>query len=240
MTLQTFDKRGFTLVEVAIVIFLIAIMSTLAITRFGAIDSVRQKSSLRRFVNTWEFLHAQAKARGESYRLQIDLNLGTYTVRREVPVQGPAVQQVDRLRNFRTKSEQERLAKQDQERLLSLEEEYKEDDARQGDALENVFFQTVFRDPEQNFRLGIPIEFPSLQKEQALAPGVRFRDVTVAGEEVKEGIAAIRFSSTGASEFAVVHFLVEETVMTAVVNPATGKVDLNTGDQEFDWLHGKK
>lgn len=210
-------------------------MSTIAITKFGAIDSFRQKASIRRFINTWEFLHAQARARGESYRLTIDLGRNVYTVRREVPIEGPGSKNVDYLKNFRLKSETERLAKEEEEKQLSLDDEYKEEDARQGDTLENIFLRTVFRDPEQNFRLGLPIEFPSFREEQALSPGVRFRDVAVGGEEVKDGIAAIRFTAAGAGEFATVHFQVEDSVMTAVSNPATGRVDLSPGDLEFEW-----
>ncbi len=57
---------GFTLIEVALVIGLLAIMSTLVASRFGVIDSYRQKNAIRHFIGTWEMLHQQARARGES------------------------------------------------------------------------------------------------------------------------------------------------------------------------------
>lgn len=231
---------GFTLIEIALVIVLLALMSTLAASRFGIIDNVRQKSSISKFVNTWEFLSQQARARGESYRLVVDIPRNTYTVRREVPLESARPKQVDYLKNFRTKSEQERRAREDQEKLATLEEEYKEEEAREGDALENIFYRTVFRDPEGSSRLGIPIEFPSLKDDIRLPDSVHIRDVIVRGEEFRDGTAAIRFTASGANEFAVVHFAVGEGAMTAVMNPATGRVQLNTGDVKYEWTAAKK
>jgi type II secretory pathway pseudopilin PulG len=233
--LPSSTEGGFTLIEIMVVTLLLVFMSGLAVSRFGGIDLFRYKSAVRHFINTWEFLRNQAVARGESYRLIIDLDRQSYTVRREVPLTGTQANTVDHLRGFRTTSELAERAKEDQEKLKSLEEEYKEEDAVQGDALENLFYRTIFRDPDQSVRLGIPLEFPSLKDEQRFPPGVAIRDVVVAGEEINTGLAAIRFSASGASEFAVVHFLAGENIQTAVINPATGRVDLHNGDLKFEW-----
>ncbi|MFN8389565.1 MAG: hypothetical protein U0136_04680 [Bdellovibrionota bacterium] len=234
------DERAFTLVEVIVVVTLLVVMGGLALSRLGGIEVFQYRSAVRHFVNTWEFVRAQAKGRGESYRLLIDLDRQTYTVRREVPLTSNDAKTVDYLREFRTKSELERRAKEQDQKLKTLDEEYQAEDARQGDALETLFYQTIFRDSEQSYRLGVPLEFPSLKDDQRLPRGVRVRDVTIGGDEVTSGIAAIRFSANGASEFAVVHFEVGDTVQTAVANPATGKVSLDKGDLKFEWALGKK
>ncbi len=234
------SESAFTLIELALVIVLLAVMSTLAASRFGIIDNVQRKSAVSKFINTWEFLSQQARARGESYRLIIDITRNVYTVRREVPVDSVRPKNVDHLRNLRLDSEIERRAREEQEKLESLEDEYKEEDVREGDALENIFYRMAFRDPEGNFRLGVPLEFPSMKDEVRLPESVRFRDVSVRGEEVLTGVTAIRFTSTGANEFAVVHLLVGDGVMTALMNPATGKVQLNPGDTKYEWTAAKK
>ena len=229
------NDRGFTFIEVSLVIVLLVLMSVLAASRFGVIDSWQKKSSIRLLINTWEFIASQARFRGESYRLVIDIDRGTYAVRREVPVEGPSARNVDYLKNFRTQSENSRRAKEEQENLASLDEEFKEEDVREGDALESIFYRVIFRDPNANFRLGIPIEFPSLKNEVKLAEGLRFRDISVRGEESQTGTVAIRFTSTGAADFAVIHLASEGGVVTAVMNPATRKVTLTQGDVDYAW-----
>lgn len=233
-------ESGFTLVELALVIALLAIMSTLAASRFGLIDSWRQKTNLRKFLNTWELLSREARSRGESYRLVIDINRNTYTVRREVPVDSVQSHTTDHLKNFRTKSEQARLAKEEQEKLLSTEEEFKEEEAREGDALENIFYRMVFRDPDAGFRLGVPIEFPSMKNDVWLGEELHIRDVEVRGEKFDQGVAAIRFTSFGGNEFSVIHFDLGSGIMTGVMNPATGRVQLLEGDVKYEWTAALK
>lgn len=229
------DDRGFTLIELSLVVVLLVLMSAIAATRFGIIDTWQRKTSIRSFINTWEFIASQARFRGESYRLVIDIDRGTYYVRREIPVEGPTARNVDYLRGFRTQSELERRAKEETRNLQTLEEEYKEEDIREGDALENIFYRAMFRDPNANYRLGVPIEFPSLKDEIRLIQGLRFRDVSIRGEENESGIVAIRFTSTGATDFAVIHLASEGGVMTAVMNPATRKVNLIPDDVDYSW-----
>lgn len=223
------NERAFTLIEVALVIVLLVMMSAFLVSKFDALTTWRQRSSLRKFVNTWEFLYQQAQARGESYRLILDFDRNTYFVRREVPV-ARSQQSVDHLSNLRLESEQRRINEKQDEKLLSLDEEYAEEDARQGDALENLFYSMLFRDPQASFRLGVPLEFPSMKNDVALADGLRFRDAMLGGERQDRGQASIRFTARGVTELAVLHFLVGNQTMTAFVNPATGRVSLEAGD----------
>ncbi len=226
------SERAFTLVELALVIVLLVTMSALAVSKFDALDLYRQRASMRSFLNTWEFLFQQAHAKGDSYRLLVNLDRASYTVRREVPVASSS-KTVDRVANLRLESERQRLQQKEDEKLLSLEEEYIEEDSRQGDTLENLYFGVVFRDPEGSFRLGVPLDFPSLAKDTKFINGLRLRDIVVGGEKKDSGVAAIRFSSRGTGEFALVHFLLGNSVVTAYINPATGKVTVKDGDIEI-------
>ena len=220
------------------VIILVMIMAGISATKFSALDSLNFKSSLRKFTNTWEFLYSEAKAKGESYRLIIDLEKNSYSVRREIPVVSSTSSR-DVLKDFRLKSEVERMAKKDQEKLKDITEELKEDELREGEVLENLFYQKVFFDPNSNVRLGVPLDKPSLGEEKFLSPGLRFRDIEIAGEKADGPEVVLRFSSNGTTDFAAVHLSADQTNYTAVINPATGKVRLYDQDIDFDWKMNK-
>lgn len=231
-TLTRHDQDGFTLIEIALVIVLLVTMSALMVSRFDALNTWRQRASLRKFVNTWEFLYQQAQARGESYRLVLDFERNAYFVRREVPVPRQD-QNVDHLAGLRLESEQRRLSEKRDQQLLSLNEEYAEEDARQGDALESLFFGMLFRDPQASYRLGVPLEFPTLKNEITLVDGLKFKDANLGGERQDRGQVSIRFSARGVSELAILHFFIGNQVMTAFVNPTTGRVSLEAGDLDL-------
>ncbi len=231
------SDSGFTLIEVAAVIVLFAVMSVLAIRNFGLLDSYRSDTELRKFISVWELVAGDAKRRGESYQLLIDLDDQSYTVRREVPLEGTTRKTVDYLENFRRKMGRQA---EREEPLLSVDEEFKQEDAREGDTLENLYAKTFFRDPGEPTRLGAPLSFPSLAERQRLPEVIRIRDVQVGNEQFERGEVTIRFSSTGTSDFAVVHLLVPATgkILTAHMNPANATVKVVTGDESFTWLGG--
>lgn len=233
-------EAGFTLVEMIFVVVIIALISTFVVTRFDSLLIWKQKGDLRAFLNTWEFLFNEALARGESYRLVIDLDNNSYFVRREVAEQGDTVRQVDHLTNLRTKGEKERRGRREEEYELSLDEEFKEEDARQSGALDSLFYGSIYADPEANLRLAIPLEFPALAERKTLTDGLYIRDVRTQEDEAKKGQVFIRFSPRGASEFAVVHFTIRDHVFTAFMNPSTGEVALRDGDLNFEWTLGNE
>jgi len=234
------DTAGFTLIEVAAVIVLFAVMSVLAISNFGLLDSYRGDTELRKFISVWELVAADSQQRGESYRLIIDLDDQSYTVRREVPLEEGAQKKVDYLENFRRKMGRKKL--EDEEPLLSVEEEYKREDLREGDTLESIFLKTFYHDANEPTRLGTPLSFPSLAERQRLPESLRIRDVQVGNEKFEEGEVSIRFSSTGMSDFAVVHLVTPGNgrVQTAHMNPANAVVKVEVGDQTFNWLGGTR
>ncbi len=234
-------ESGMTLVEVALVVILIGVLSTLAVNRIEYMVLAKQQGEIRRLLNTWEMLFNEALARGEAYRLIIDLDKGSYFVRREIKAQEGVVKEVDYIANLRTKGEKERRKNRAEENLLSLEEEFAKEDARQGLDLETLFYLSLFADPEGNMRLARPLEFPSLAKEKLLDEGISIRDIKTEGGTIKAGKASIRFSPRGSSEFAVIHFLInEEHVVTALLNPWTGVSKVQEGDVDFEWTLNKR
>ena len=226
--------RGLTLVEVVLVVFLIGLMSTL-VGRFDAVVEWRLKGDVRKFIATWEFLYQQAIARGEAYRLVLDLEGNSYTVRREIIPEGDVVKQVDYLENLRTRREQIRRQEKEDEELLSVEEEIEQISARRSRSLDRLFFETLYRDPYSAVKLGRPIEFPSLAERVQLSPGLSFEDVVTTAGKVSEGRAQIRFSPKGAAEFAVVHISQGEQEYTVFMNPSTGGVSIEDGYKEYEW-----
>ena len=233
------DQRAFTLIELVFAIVIIALISALAVTRFEPLQQWKQKGELRKFVDTWEFLYNEALARGQAYRLEIDLDTESYYVRREIQLQQSESKQVDYLQNLRTKSEQDRRAKREEEELSSIKEEYKEEDERLTQTVEKLYYDYLLADPEGSIRLGRPLEFPSLAETKSLPPGLEFRDVKTRKGKKTDGRVSIRFSPKGAAEFAVVHLIAGERVFTAFMNPSSGEVSIRDGDQDFDWLRGK-
>jgi len=224
---------GFTLVELVLAIVLIALISSFAAIRFESLFGWKAEGELRKFAETWQFLFNEAYGRGDSYRIVVNLDQNSYYVRREVIPRGLIVRQVDYLANFRTKSEKARRAKKEEEELLSIEEELAEEDLRQGGALDELFYETMFADPFSPKRLARPVEFPSLAEQRTLPPGLIFRSVTLHGERIESGQAFLRLSPRGSAEFAAVVLQAGEQLYTVVINPATGKVSVQPGERDF-------
>lgn len=215
-------------------------MAGISATKFNALDSLNFKSSLRKFTGTWEFLYSEAKAKSEAYRLIINLENNSFTVRREIPIFSNIADSRDVLKDFRLKSEVERLQKQDQEKLKGLKDELDESEQSEGGVLENLFYQKIFFDPNADVHLGLPLDRPSLAKDTFLGSGIIFRDIKVAGEKAAGPEVVLRFSANGTTDFAVVHLQADQVIYTAVINPATGKVTLYDRDLDFDWTIGKE
>lgn len=229
-------ESGFTLIEVGVVIVLVLLMTVLAASRFGLSDGLRQNTELRRFVNTWEAVQQAASGKGDSYRLVLDIDRNVYYVKREIPIREGRTRKVDYVNRLRSDKERSRRsAKEAEKRRGSVREQLSEEITRQSGALDDQFFQMVFRDPNAEIELASPLEFPSLEDEQPLRE-VKIRDAFVSGREVEQGVAIIRLLGSGATEFAAVHLLAGEQVFTAVINPATGRVRLSEGDERFDWM----
>jgi prepilin-type N-terminal cleavage/methylation domain-containing protein len=229
-------QSGFTLIELVFVIVLIGILGVAAANRIDSVIVWRQKSDIRKFLSTWEFLYTEALARGNGYRLVMNLDNNTYYVRREVPITRTNVTDVDYLSNLRTKGEQARRALEEEEEIQTLDEEFEEEDLREGLPLDVLFYQSLYADPHGSLRLAQPLEFPSLAKKTTLTNGLRFHKVSTRRGTDTEGQPFIRFSPRGASDYAVVYFTTEdEHIFTAFMNPATGAISIKEGEHEYEW-----
>ncbi len=235
------NSAGFTLVEIAVVVLLFGIMALLVLQRTNSIGSWREEQGLRKFLNTWQFVFSEAIARGEGYRLVVDLDRQQYWVLREVPESGTVARQVDYLRNLRAKSEQERRDRAEHENLPSIEEEFSEADKTDSKSLEVLYYDTAYRDPYGSVRLGRPLNAPSLADPIELPSGIRIRDIKLQSETHTSGQVAIRFQSQGAADFALVHLQRENgEIESAILNPSTGNLMLQRGDIDYDWKLGQQ
>lgn len=71
---------GFTLLELAVVLFIIGLLVTLAVPRLGEFGSARLDSTARRLAALARYLHGEAVFRSQLYRLHYDLDQHTYWV----------------------------------------------------------------------------------------------------------------------------------------------------------------
>ncbi len=71
-------KRGFTLIELMIVIVVIGVMLSLVIPRLGEIGEANLKRSVRHLTGMIRFLRDESQARKAVYRLRFDIQGGRY------------------------------------------------------------------------------------------------------------------------------------------------------------------
>jgi type II secretory pathway pseudopilin PulG len=242
---QLNNSAGFTLIELVVITVLIAIISTLAISKVDSVVVWRQKSEVRKFANVWQFLYNEALGRQQTYRLVIDLDNQNYYVRREIQVTQDLASSTDLLSGFRDETEFDRAKNKNTKKGsdaddASLEEEYKEAQAIEGDALDQLFFKQVFADPSGQIELRTPLEFPSLAEKRSFTGGLKFKQVKLQNEQQNSGEVFIRITPTGAATFAVVYLQIDDYVFTVVMNPSTGQIMIKDGEHDFKWLLGKK
>lgn len=218
------------------VVALIAIIGAFTVTRLDSVSAWQHEGDIREFLTTWQFLHNEATARGDSYRLVIDLDENSYYVLREVLRDPGESVEVDYLQNLRTQGEQRRRREAELENLKTLDEEFEEEDIRLSAPLDALYYRTKFRDPYAASRLALPLEFPSLAEKKRLSAGLEFRDVVIAGETFTGGQVALRLAPSAGGQFGVVHFQTDEQIFTVVNDPATANVRVENGDLEFTWF----
>ena len=74
------SQRGFTLLEVSIVLLIIGLLIALAIPRLPDITSTRLQASADKLAVTLGYLSDEAALRGRVYRLSLDLDRGNWRV----------------------------------------------------------------------------------------------------------------------------------------------------------------
>jgi prepilin-type N-terminal cleavage/methylation domain-containing protein len=78
-------RAGFTLLEIAIVLFIMGLMITLVMPHIGGIQTARLKSQARRLAGRATYLYAHASSDKVVLRLTFDLDTNSYSVARLDP-----------------------------------------------------------------------------------------------------------------------------------------------------------
>jgi len=73
-------KEGFTLIEIAIVIFLLGLFFLIAIPKFNDLTDVKIKSTSRRLGGTIKQLYNEAAFKNKIYKLIFDIDNGEYWI----------------------------------------------------------------------------------------------------------------------------------------------------------------
>jgi prepilin-type N-terminal cleavage/methylation domain-containing protein len=78
-------SRGFTLIELAVVMFVIGLIMTIAMPYFGSLQSSQMRSEARRLASRANYLYQEAGAQKVLLRLTFDLSNNGYFVTRMDP-----------------------------------------------------------------------------------------------------------------------------------------------------------
>ena len=74
------DQKGFTLIEIVVVIFLVGVFFLVAIPKFKDITEVNIKSASRRLTGTIRYLYSEAVFKKRVYKLVFDIDTSEYWV----------------------------------------------------------------------------------------------------------------------------------------------------------------
>ncbi len=82
-SIMTWNKRGFTLVELAVVLFIIALTASLTLPLLGNVGDAELHTAGRRLAGTIKYLYNEAVLEKKIYRLTFDLDHATYRAERQ-------------------------------------------------------------------------------------------------------------------------------------------------------------
>ncbi len=209
---HTDKARGFTLIELILVIAIIGITFSLVLTNLGSSAFWRQDAAIRKLNELIRFLHHQAISDHRYYRLEFNLEEQTY--------RAGAMES-----DIMTRNDLTALVAADVDDI-TLELNAK---------LHPSLGETYMMIPPPDYpSLFDPVPFP----EGAGVTWIR----TMRGDHVAldGGTAYIQFSPQGFSEFAVVQLtMANGAPFTIVVNPFTGLTQTYNEHREFEWTYGK-
>ncbi|MCB0319417.1 MAG: prepilin-type N-terminal cleavage/methylation domain-containing protein [Bdellovibrionales bacterium] len=205
-------SQGFTLVELAIVILIVSALLLLGIRNSPASRFWRQEAALRELSETFRFLFHQAIADQSFYRIEFDLEKGSYTI----GVIRPEPDSDERFQDIAEGAGN-----------ISLEL--------------NAFLNPslgvthTFIPPPDFPSLGEERILPAgIVIEKIYVPSG-----WVSREEGQK--VHVHFSPRGFAEFAVLHIRENgEREITLVNNPFTGLTKVQSGFRDYEWTYGKK
>ncbi|MCB0317174.1 MAG: type II secretion system protein [Bdellovibrionales bacterium] len=207
-------SRGFTLIEMVIVMLIIAVASGFIVSRLGFFSFWKQEGSIKRLSEVIEFLHHQAVADQAHYKLEFNLDEDSYRVGVFQP---------------------ELISEDDNLSILASDAGYLSLELAAFLNPANATEGTLI--PPPSFpSLAQPI---SLKPEIVIEDIRTMRGKKLASEG---GTAFIMFSPRGFSEFSVIHLNAGEvTKVTILVNPFTGLTEIFQGTEfkDFEWTFGR-
>jgi prepilin-type N-terminal cleavage/methylation domain-containing protein len=208
--------RGFTLIELILVITIVGLTIGLLTVRLGAIDFWREQTSLRRLTEAIAVLNNQAVLDQSVYRLEFDLQGNSFRagVMRPDNAGGIAAGGVGSLAGINLDPLEEQLAD-----ILSPE---------------TASGATMIPPPPES-------ALSSLAEPTKLGGHYVLLDVVTADgkfsrEDEKALKPGLRFSPRGVSDFGVIHISTGgDSAITIVANPWTGLAELYPGYKDFEW-----
>jgi prepilin-type N-terminal cleavage/methylation domain-containing protein len=212
-------SRGFTIIELVIVIALIAVLFSLVVGGLGISSYWRDETAIRKLSETIEFLHSQAVADQAFYRLQFDM---------------------EQERGSALHSYHVGVVRPEEENASALADLCSSETGTLSCELAN------FLSPSMGSTQTIipPPNYPSLAEKIYLPEGLVFEDIrTMRGVKSgsERGSSFILFSPRGFSEFGVLHLkTAAQAQITVLINPFSGKTTLYREYRDFEWQYGKK
>lgn len=205
------SSRGFTLVELVIVIVLFAAIFALVPLSFGSFSYWRQESFIRKLTDTIQFLFHQSVADQVFYRIEFDLVRGTYRVGALEPHTGLVVD----------------LPTYDQgagDLTLQLASFLNPSPGSISEMVSPAAFPS----------LAEPVALPDGATIEAV------RNMSGQRTRERGETATLTFSPRGFSEFGVIHLkLIGGGVVTILVNPFTGIAEVHRAFKDFEWTFGR-
>ena len=208
------SEKGFTLIEMVIVMVIIAVASAFMVSRLGFFSFWKQEGSIKRLTEVIEFVHHQAVADQAYYKLEFDLEKHDYKV--GVFNTGPILDD----ENLSI------LASDAGHLTLELAAFLNPATGSEGSMIPPPSFPSL-------------AEAISLKPEIEIEDIRTMRGKKLASEG---GKAYIMFSPRGFSEFSVIHLNVgEQNKVTILVNPFTGLTEIFRGleHKDFEWTFGR-
>jgi prepilin-type N-terminal cleavage/methylation domain-containing protein len=206
------NSRGFTLIELIIVVTLVGVTLGLLSSRLGTLDPWKERSALRRISELVVFLNNQAVMDQAFYRLEFDFESNSY----RVGVMRP---------------DDSLLANPYAQNLSALENELA---AMLSPSLDG---ESTMIPPPSFPSLAKPTLLPGkLRFMDVVTPRG-----TARAEDRREERPFLLFSPRGTSEFGVIHLTMSDgRQSTILVNPWTGLAEVYNAYKEFQWTLGNR
>lgn len=219
-------QRGFTLIEVMIVMVIVGLVTVAAVTGLRAMFKTDLRSTASRMAGSIRYLFDRASTTGKVHRLVLDFDNGKYWA--EVS-DDPFVLTGGKETEESRRKEAERIAKEDEVKRAQAEKE--------------AFFGSSQIPSRYQPKPYIPkrAKFQSF-KEVALKPITLKSNIVIADvytprllKPLSEGKGYVYFFPMGMSEAATIHLSDgKESFYTLVVHPLTGRVTVKNSFVEVD------